>query len=341
MSQPPPPYGAPPPPPAGPPGGPPPGGPPPGGPPSGPPSFPPPGGPWGPGGPDGPSTPARGSGKGRWIALGIVGVVLLVGVMIGLVVALSDDDDDGDRRGDDSSDGGPEDVVEDLVDAAEDGDCAAAERLLTQQAQAADPCESEAFQLLASEDVESEVHEASIDGSTASVRADFTSQHGSAEYTFLLEKVDGTWLVTSYAASRTTGSDGPDAGSSDAPTGSATIPPTSGAGPSAGGTSTADAVPDDPAAVVEAFFDSAFAGDCATAEDLVTERYLAAEGGCDMDDIPSGLGDSVTYDIGTPVVDDAGGTATVTVELTAFGSTESTVLELAREGGRWKIDKTG
>ncbi|WGX97418.1 hypothetical protein [Nocardioides sp. L-11A] len=350
MSQPPPPYGAPPPPPpAGPPGGssgpsgPPPSGPPP----SGPPPFPPPGTPGGPGGPwgpGGPGTPERGSGKGRWIVLGIVGAVLLVGVIIGLVVALSGDDD-GDGRGDDSSAGGPEDVVEDLVDAAEDGDCAAAERLLTEQAKAADPCDSEAFALLASEDVESEVHEASIDGSTASVQADFSSSAGRATYTFLLEKVDGTWLVSSYAPSRTTGSEDPDAGSDDGPgeepTGVLTAPPTSGGSPSAGGSSTADAVPNEPGAVVEAFFDAAFAGDCATAEDLVTSAYLSKGGRCSADQIPTGLGDLVTYEVGAAQVDEDAGTATVQVEVSVQGTAQEFQIDLALEGGRWKIDKAG
>jgi hypothetical protein len=267
--------------------------------------------------------------------------VLLVGVIIGLIVVLTgDDDDDGDRRGDDSSAGGPEDVVEDLVDAAEDGDCAAAERLLTEEARSAEPCSSEAFELLSSEDVESEVHDASVDGSTASVQADFTSSAGSATYTFLLEKVDGDWLVSSYAPSRTTGSDGSD-GPDEDPTGTLTDPPSSGTGPSAGGSSTADAVPDEPAAVVTAFFDAAFAGDCATAEDLVTSAYLSKGGSCSADQIPTGLGDLVTYEIGAVETDDAAGTATVTVEFSIQGTSQDFQIELAREDGRWKIDKAG
>ncbi|WP_408897073.1 hypothetical protein ACJ5H2_19385 [Nocardioides sp. R1-1] len=327
-----PPYGAPPPPPGPPPSGPPPSGPPPSGPPSGPPPFPPPGPPGGPGG------PVQGRGRAPWIVLGVVGVVLLVGLVVGLVVALAGDDgDDGDRGGDTGA-GSPEEVVEDLVDAAEDGDCAAVERLLTEAARSQAPCESEAFHLLESEDVESEVHDASIDGSTASVPAEFTSPEGSARYTFVLEKVDGSWRVASYAASRTSSSEG-----AEEPTdGVVSDPPSSGStgsGPSAGGSSTADAVPDEPAAVVEAFFDSAFAGDCATAEDLVTQRYLEEEGSCDIDEIPSDLGDSLSYDIGAPTVDDAAGTATVPVELTAFGTTQKTVVQLVREDGRWKIDE--
>ncbi|GAA1516163.1 hypothetical protein [Nocardioides humi] len=331
-----PPYGAPPPPPPPPPTGPPPSGPPPSGPPpsgpppSGPPPFPPPGVPGAPG------APGKGTGKGLWIVLGVVGVVVLIGVVVGLIVALTGDDD-GDGRGDDPAAASPEDVVEDVIDAAEDGDCAAAEKLLTESARAAKPCESEAFRLLSTEDVDAEVGDASIDGSTASVSVDFTSAQGTSEYTFVLEQVEGRWLVASYAPARRASSDGP----SSSPTGGVvTDPPTSGApSPSAGGTSTADAVPDEPAAVVASFLDAVFAGDCATAEDLVTEAYIQKEGGCSDEQLPSGIGDSVKYDVGEPTVDQAAGTASVPVEITAYGSSESSVVKLVRVDGRWRIDE--
>ena len=323
MSQHPPPPPSFPPPPAGPPSaGPPPAGPPAWGPPpSGPPGFPP---------------PSGDKGKGLWIVLGVVGVVLLIGIAIGLVVALTgDDDSDGDGdRGADSAAATPEDVVERLVAAAEDGDCAAAEKLLTEDARASDPCESEDFRLLATEDVESDVHDASIDGSTASVPADFTSQAGSSTYTFVLEKVDGEWLVASYDVARSASSEGP---SVTAPTDG----PSPSGSPSAGGSSTAGAVPDEPTAVVEAFLDSAFAGDCATAEDLVTSAYLADEGSCDAAEIPTELGDSVKWDVGDATVDAAAGTATVPVEITIYGSSQKSDFELVREGGRWKISDAG
>jgi hypothetical protein len=271
--------------------------------------------------------------------LGVVGVVLLVGIVIGLLVALIGDDDDSDGdddRGGDSAAGAPEDVVEDLVDAAADGDCAAAEKLLTEDAKATKPCESEDFQLLGTEDVESDVHDASIDGSTASVPVDFTSQHGSSTYTFVLEKVDGEWLVASYDVARSSSSAGP-SGSVTAPTDTASPS----GGPSADGSSTADAVPDEPTAVVEAFLDSAFAGDCATAEDLVTSAYLSDEGSCDAAEIPTELGDSVTWDVGDATIDDAAGKATVPVELMIYGSSQKSDFELVREGGRWKISDAG
>lgn len=307
---------------------------PPSGPPSGPPPFPPPGVP-------GPPPPG-GKGKGLWIVLGVVGVVLLVGVVVGLIVALTGDDDgdDGDDRGGDSAASAAEDVVERLVDAAEDGDCAAAEKLLTEEAKATHPCDSEAFQLLATEDVESDIHDASVDGSTASVPADFTSQYGRSTYTFVLEKVDGEWLVASYDVARSSSSEGPTSGTSDEPTGIVTIPTESG-GPAATGSSSADAVPDEPAAVVEAFLDAAFSGDCATAEDLVTSAYLADEGSCDAAQIPTELGDAVTWKVGDATVDEAAGTASVPVEITIYGTTEKSVFELAREDGRWKLTDAG
>ncbi|MBM0127659.1 hypothetical protein, partial [Pimelobacter simplex] len=279
-----------------------------------------------------------GKGKGLWIVLGVVGVVLLVGVVVGLIVALTGDDDrdDGDDRGGDRAANAAEDVVERLVDAAEDGDCAAAEKLLTEEAKATQPCESEAFQLLATEDVESDVHDASVDGSTASVPADFTSQYGTSTYTFVLEKVDGEWLVASYDVARSSSSDAPSAG--DGPTGIVTLPTD---GPSATGSSSADAVPDEPAAVVEAFLDAAFSGDCATAEDLVTSAYLADEGSCDAAQIPTELGDAVTWKVGEATVDEAAGTASVPVEITIYGATEKSDFELAREDGRWKLTDAG
>ncbi|MBM7516854.1 hypothetical protein [Nocardioides nitrophenolicus] len=281
-----------------------------------------------------------------WIVLGVVGVVLLVAVAVGLVLALTGDDDGDDGgRAEDSSARTPEDVVEQLVDAAEDGDCAAAEKLLTEDAKATDPCRSEAFQLLATEDVESDVHDASIDGSTASVPADFTSQYGSSTYTFVLEKVDGQWLVASYDASRSSESpnstDSTD--STDAPSspGSPPADPTGTGGPSARGSSTADAVPDEPAAVVAAFLDAAFAGDCATAEDLVTSAYLADEGSCDAAQIPTELGDKVTWDVGAATIDPTGEKASVPVELDIYGAKDTSVFHLVREDGRWKLSDAG
>lgn len=312
-------------------------------PPAGPPPFPPPGAPLPPppGGPGGPGAPDGEQGKRLWIVLAVVGVVLLIGVVVGLVLALTGDDgDDGARDADDPAAGAPEDVVEELVDAAEDGDCAAAERLLTAEAKATEPCESEAFQLLATEDVESEVHDASIDGSTASVPADFSSATGSATYTFLLEKVDGTWRVASYAVARSAASASPGddaSGSVSAPTEPAS--PTNPTNPTTKGSSTAGAVPDEPAAVVEAFLDAAFSGDCATAEDLVTSAYLADEGSCDAQEIPTELGAAVTWKVGEPSVE--AGKASVPVELTIYGSTEKSVFHLVRESGRWKLTDVG
>ncbi|GAA3529167.1 hypothetical protein [Nocardioides daeguensis] len=306
-------------------------------PPAGPPPFPPPGAPLPPP-PGGPvRAPGKEQGKRLWIVLAVVGVVLLIGVAVGLVLALTGDDGDADDA-DAPTAGAPEDVVEELVDAAEDGDCAAAERLLTVEARASEPCESEAFRLLATEDVDSEVHDASIDGSTASVPADFTSPAGSATYTFLLEKVDGAWRVASYDAMRSATSASPSDGASGEPSGGVTTP-TDPASPTAQGSSSAGAVPDEPAAVVEAFLDAAFSGDCATAEDLVTAAYLADEGSCDAQEIPTELGEAVTWKVGKPSVEAA--KASVPVELTIYGSTEKSLFHLVRESGRWKVSDAG
>lgn len=316
--------------------GPPPPGPPPQGPPPGPPpSFPPPPPPLPP-----PPAKGAGTGKGLWIGLGIAGVLALVGVVVGLVLVLTsgDDGDDRDDRDDDdrtSSTQSPEDVVDDVLDAAEDGDCAAAEKLLTDTARAARPCESEEFQLLATEDVDTEVGRASIDGSTATVPVRFASAQGSSDYLFTLEQVDGAWRVASYAAGR----------SADSPSATGTPTPSAGGSPSAGagatGTSTASAVPNEPAAVVQGFLDAAFARDCATAEDLVTRSYLAANGRCAQDTSLTRLGDEVTFDVGKAAIDQARGTASVPVEITAYGKSQDAVVTLVQQDGRWLIDRAG
>lgn len=268
-----------------------------------------------------------------------------MGVVVGLVLVLTGGDDGDDRgdRGDrddrNSSARSPEDVVDDVLDAAEDGDCAAAEKLLTETARAARPCESDEFQLLSAEDVDAEVGRGSIDGSTATVPVRFTSPEGSTDYLFSLEQVDGAWRVASYAAGRSTGAPSTPSSPSASSSPSATATATATGAPS--GTSTASAVPNEPAAVVEAFLDAAFAGDCATAEELVTKAYLKANGRCANDAIPTELGNQVTYDVGKASVDQARGTASVAVEITAYGKSQETAVKLVQEDGRWLIDRAG
>ena len=107
------------------------------------------------------------------------------------------------------------------------------------------------------------------------------------------------------------------------------------------GTSTADQVANEPAAVVEAFIESVFAGDCATAEDLVTKEYLREEGGCDSGEVPTTFKDQVEYDVGEAKVDQGAGTATVPVTISAFGESEKGLIELQRVDGRWLISDDG
>ncbi|WP_182378058.1 DUF4878 domain-containing protein [Nocardioides sp. WS12] len=314
--------------------------PPPPGPPPGPPPPPP-----GFGGPGfgGPGQPGKSgtSGKGIWITLVVVGVLALVGLIVGLILLLTSDDQ-GDDEGSDK-DGGktsqasgadPDDVVEDLIDAAEEGNCDAATAFLTEAAKAADPCQSDEFQLLSSDDVDAEVGDATVDGDTATVPVTFSSPAGTSDYVFTLEQVDGAWLVASYDDDH---ADAPtDGASSDAPSDASTSP---GGGPAAGGTSTADAVPNQPEAVVEAFLDSFVSGDCATAEDLVTAEYIEEEGECDAGQIPSDFADQVTYEVGKATVKDAAGTATVPVEAEFGGSKESSTVKLVKVGGLWRVNE--
>lgn len=226
-----------PPPPPGPPVGPPPGFPPPSGPPGFPrPGFTPPGGP-------------PGKGRGLLVALGIIGALALVGVVVALVLLLTDDDGDSD---------------------ADDRDATAS----ASPTGGADP----------------------TDPTTATDSTDSTDP-----------------------------TDAPSTSSTDVP--------------SPQGSSTADAVVDEPAAVVEAFMASVFNGDCATAEDLVTEAYLEEEGRCDASEIPTGFGDQVQYDVGGATV--SGSTAKVPVEISFGGEKESSTVSLVQEDGHWRISDAG
>ncbi|GAA5144171.1 hypothetical protein GCM10023340_11380 [Nocardioides marinquilinus] len=108
-----------------------------------------------------------------------------------------------------------------------------------------------------------------------------------------------------------------------------------------------DAAPaGDPAATVEQFFDAVLAGDCATAESLVTSDYLASEGGCNEEDL-QGLGDLGSIDLvtGEPEID--GDKATVPVSFSfedpTTGQTQEFPggdIELTNEDGQWKISGT-
>ncbi|HWJ68119.1 MAG TPA: hypothetical protein VNT31_15715 [Nocardioides sp.] len=292
-----------------------------GGPPSGPPGYPPP-----PGG-------SGGKGNGLLIALGIVGVLALAGVVVALVLLLTGDDGEGggdDGGGDAAAE--PAAVVERLVAAAGDADCDTALTLLTEEARAADPCSQPDFQLLSAEDVDSEVGEAAVDGDAATVPVTFTSGEGSTDYVFALEQVDEEWLVASYDVDHG-GHDDPTDGATDGDTDSATDGGTD--GPAPGGTSTADAVANEPTAVVEAFFDSVFDGDCATAEDLVTEAYLEEEGRCEPGDLPSSAGLQIEYEVGA--ADVTGTTAEVPVEISFAGQKETSTVELVQVDGLWRI----
>lgn len=141
--------------------------------------------------------------------------------------------------------------------------------------------------------------------------------------------------ATSSATSGTTATDDPTA---SAATSTPADPSTTASG-RAEGTSTADAVANEPKAVVEAFLGSVLDGDCATAEDLVTEAYIEDEGDCDPDDIPTDLADQVTYTVGDAKVNDAAGTATVPVDADFAGTKETSTVELVKVDGRWLVNE--
>lgn len=310
-----------------------------GGPPSGPPPPPPPP-PYAPPPRGAEGNGGKGGGKGLWIGLAVAGVLALAGVIVALVLVLTGDDgdDDGDDRDDASGSAlAPDEVVDDLVDAAEDGDCAGVEALLTETAKATDPCSSEEFQLLGADDVDAEVGDPSISGETATVPVIFTSPSGSSDYLFTLEQVDGAWLVAAYAKDHGVSHDSTDP--TDGGVSGGPVDPDTDAAPE--GTSTADTVANEPRAVVQAFFDAATSGDCATAEDLATAEYLDAEGDCDPDEIPSDIADQFMYDVGEAEVDDAAGTATVPVKVDFSGQADDVDVELVKVGGKWRVNKVG
>ncbi|THV09337.1 hypothetical protein E9934_16485 [Nocardioides caeni] len=274
-----------------------------------------------------------------------MGVVLLVGLAVGLVLLLTGDDDKNDKDGRDkgsssaepsaSGSGGaagdPADVVEALLDEAEAGDCDAAQAYLTTDAQAGDPCSSEEFEFLSSGDVETEVGDAEVDGDTATVPVDFTESAVTQSYDFTLEAVDGEWLVADWTPSLDLPPP-PSSSTTDDPTGGSTGAPSGG--------STAASVPNDPASVAEALYQSTLNSDCATANDLVTEEFKAREGECDPTDAPTeGFDPSdFTIEAGEPVYNAARDEATVPVDLGFMGTTVPTTFTLIQVDGRWLVD---
>ena len=348
-------YGAVPPPSQGPPSGPPPGpptgppqGPPSGPPPGGPPQGPPPGGGFGappsyPGGPGGPGA-SGGKGKGLWIGLGVAGVIALVAIIVVAILLLTggDDDDKGGKgkdkessEGTDVSGDDPDEVVQTILSAAEDGDCEDALDHLTEDAQDSGVCDSEEAEFLASGVVEYEIGDPEIDGDDAVVPVEFTSPEGSTDYTFVLVVEDDEWKLASF-------DEGSSAPSTDDPTDHdthSTDDPTdddSSSGSSPSGSSSAGSVPNEPKAVVEAFLDAYVGGDCATAEDLVTAEYLAREGDCTPAD--STYTDGVKYTVGDAVVNDSAGTAEVTVSFDFAGTKEDSTVSLVKQNGKWLIN---
>ena len=83
--------------------------------------------------------------------------------------------------------------------------------------------------------------------------------------------------------------------------------------------------------------DAAKANDCEAIEDLVTERLLEDEGGCEVEDMPADF----TYVVSEATVDEDAGTASVPVDLTvAEVGDESDPITLAMvvDDDEWKVD---
>lgn len=283
----------------------------------------------GPGYPGQPGQP-KGSRKGLWITLAVLGVVVLAGLVVTLVLLLTGDDDtdkDGDKDATGAT-GNPATVVGTLLDAGLDGDCDAGLVHLTEEARASDPCASPEFEALASGEVTYTLGDAEIDGDAATVPVTFTDDSGDGDYDFTLEAVDGDWLVSGWERTSAAPTDEP---TPTEPTDDATT-----AVPS--GESTADAVPNEPAAVAEALYRSTLDGDCATANDLVTDDFKSREGDCDPSDFPSEAFKGLEVEAGEAVYNAAGDEATVPVDLVFAGESFATTFTVIEVDGQWLVD---
>jgi len=277
----------------------------------------------------------------------VVGVLLVAGlVVLGVILFTGDDDDDDGKGKDDKSSqadaDSPAGVVQTTLDAVADDDCDAAKEHLTESAQAVDLCSTDEYEMVASGQVEYEVGDGQEAGDAAQVPVTFTSSAGSTDYAFMLQKDGDEWLIA-YFHEGGVSTDGPTddtTDSTDDPTDDITDSTTDSTdstdGPS--GDSTASSVPNDPKSVVEAFFDAFSNGDCATAEDLVTQEYLSREGHCESDDLKNTSG--ITWEVGEPEYDSTGETATVKVSMKIDSSSDpiDTTVTLVKENGLWRIN---
>jgi hypothetical protein len=91
-----------------------------------------------------------------------------------------------------------------------------------------------------------------------------------------------------------------------------------------------------PKEVAEAFMEGVKANDCDALEDLVTEKLLEEEGGCQVEDMPADF----SYVVSEPVIN--GETATVPVVLTVVGFEDepaSLILNMVVDDDEWKVDE--
>ncbi len=95
-----------------------------------------------------------------------------------------------------------------------------------------------------------------------------------------------------------------------------------------------DTSPED---VAEQFMDGVLANDCAVLEELVTDRLLEEEGGCEVEDMPS----EFTYTVSPAAIDEAAETAVVPVVLSFSGGSETSPITLAMvlDEDEWKVDE--
>lgn len=201
----------------------------------------------------------------------------------------------------------PADTVEDLVDAAEDDDCAAVDELVAGATVATRWCASPAWSRLGRDDVDDHVGQVGLDGADepeaegglkARIAVAVVGERSTQHYAFVLTQVGDGWLATSFRRD-TTGVAGPDR-------------------------------------VLDSFFHAVFTGDCDLATTYATEAYLDRQGQC----IATGYSDeelaAVRYDFGRTRYD-GGRRAVVPVTLTNGADVSTGDWELVVQDREWRV----
>lgn len=203
----------------------------------------------------------------------------------------------------------PAGAVDDLLDAAADDDCDAAEDVASEVLREAGLCTSPAWALVAEEEAETYVGSAVLRGGQATVEAALvvdvpdSPRERTSHLTFRLFLEGGEWIIGSFRRGDT------------------------------------EAAP--PTEVLESFFHAVFDGECDLATTYATEAYLDAQGECmatayDPEDLAE-----ITYDFGEATTTGKGRErrAVVPVTLTNGDDVSTGDWELVVRQGEWRVDR--